>query len=109
MRLHKIRSTDRGKSQIPDHYRAALNEVGFIWDPMEHERQRVLKALREFVAENGHVNVIVTYKCWSDGEEKFPLGQKLQSIRLHGFGCGTVANPTPYRVKLEGMGVSVKK
>ena len=76
---------------------------------MEHERQRVLNALREFVAENGHVNVKKDYKCWSDGQKDFPLGKKLSNIRSSGYGCGTVANPTPYRSELEAMGVSVKK
>ena len=47
--------------------------LGFIWNADEHERQRVLAALREFKDKYKSTCVPTRYTCFSDGDSKFPL------------------------------------
>jgi hypothetical protein len=106
-RVNTIRTghTDTGTPSNPTPYRIALDAIGFIWDADEHEKKRVLTALREFKAKNGHVRVRQNYTCLSDGDLKFSLGRRVSNIRSGRIDTGTAANPTPYRIALNAVGL----
>ena len=74
-----------------------------MWDAEEHERQRVLAALREHKSELGHLRVVQNYACFSDGDPAFPLGVRLHTIRSGNTFTGTADNPMPFRLELDKM------
>ena len=106
MRVSTIRSghTDNGSEEEPTPFRIALDALGFIWNADEHDRQRVLMALREFKEKNGHMRVRQGYTCLSDGDREFPLGMRVSTIRSGNTNTGTEEEPTPFRVELDALG-----
>ncbi|WEH37848.1 Helicase associated domain protein (plasmid) [Streptomyces sp. AM 4-1-1] len=57
----------------------ALNELDMIWSNSETARQQMLKHLRAFHAQNGHMRVPQSYT--TDGEPPYPLGTAVNNLR----------------------------
>jgi hypothetical protein len=51
------RRQERRQGRLPVEQIAALDGVGFIWDPYAEDFARGLSALEEFMAEHGHTRV----------------------------------------------------
>ena len=93
-----------GTADKPTDFRRELDEIGFVWDADEHERERILVALVEFKKTYNHLRVKQTYTCANDGDSAFPLGMRINDLRHGKNGVGTADNPTDFRRKLDEIG-----
>lgn len=50
------------KNQLSNEQKAALNSIGFIWDPRDQLWEKNFQKLRHFYDKNGHCNVPISYK-----------------------------------------------
>jgi len=76
MRQERIRYRDG--ILYPDR-KAALEELGVVWDVAEYRRQRILAALRVFKQEHGHLLVPRGYPV--TGADPFDLGRAVSNLR----------------------------
>ena len=71
------RRLDGRKGRLTGEQVAALDGLGFVWDPFGEEFARGLAALKAFVAEADHARVPVTHQT----EDGFPLGRWVATRR----------------------------
>ncbi|MFF0629785.1 Helicase associated domain protein [Streptomyces sp. NPDC004296] len=90
----------RSRSErVPAWVRAALDDLGMIWDTRDLRWQEFYTRCQQYVAEHGHLNVPKTYVT-SDG---YTLGVRI-ALRIRKWKEGTL-DPAE-RVSLEELGLS---
>ena len=73
---------ETGDKRLSEEKINRLNEIGFIWDIVEENFQRVIKELITYKKENGHLRVKRNYKVKEGTPDELNLGNWVNSRRV---------------------------
>lgn len=87
----------RKKGTLPENRFKLLEEIGFLWDPVEHEWQENYKLLKQYIVENGDALVPLRHSGlgqWVANQRKARVKDRLTDERIQSLDeIGFVWNP----------------